>query len=388
MSVLSVLGRKSLAIAIVTALFVGTIGAAALGLVGSPSVVGVENTFGPVTAEETTVESDLIVENPNPIGLGSGDLTLEYGIRMNEISMASGSREGLGLERGTTITEFETSLENERIPEWWVSHVEAGERTTLSIHADVYSSRLDRSAGTPTVEREIETDLIGSFDSTEPRPVEADSPLLSDPVAYVNETSAEWGEVRDGATPIEMGFLVYNPQAYPIVVSELGYEITMNEVTVGEGAVEETHVIGSEETEEVDLLTEMKTESLDEWWVSHLDGERNGHQVSELRIEFYAVIDLSALGGGEVTVPLDTLTYEETVETDIFDEGLSHGSDDGGGDDGREVTSEDGDDDRADDERGDDSASEERTGDDGQTGEGSDEGATGEDEIDDGVLPL
>jgi LEA14-like dessication related protein len=209
----------------------------------------------------------------------------------------------------------------------------------------------------------------------------------------VEETRAEWSEVEESATPIEMEFLVYNPQSYPIVFSELGYEITMNEVTVGEGAVEETHVIDAGDEEEVDLRTEMDADALDEWWVSHLDDEGAGHQVSELRIEFTAVIDLSALGGGEVTVPLDELTYEETVETDLFDEGLENesGSDEGDGEDPQ------GEDDRSDDGSADDgsesaSADDETSGDGGNSndaddGSAGDEGSVGDEDGDD-WLPL
>ena len=41
--------------------------------------------------------------------------------------------------------------------------------------------------------------------------------------------------------------------------------------------------------------------------------------MSELRIEFYAVVELPT--GDEITVPMDELGYEETIRTDIFDEG-------------------------------------------------------------------
>jgi hypothetical protein len=41
--------------------------------------------------------------------------------------------------------------------------------------------------------------------------------------------------------------------------------------------------------------------------------------VSQLRVEFYAIVELPT--GDTVTVPLEGLTYEETIETDIFDEG-------------------------------------------------------------------
>ncbi|MFC7137390.1 hypothetical protein ACFQRB_14970 [Halobaculum litoreum] len=76
-------------------------GAFALGVVGAPSVVGVENRFGEVTTETTTVESDLIVNNPNPIGVQLGGLTADYAVSMNGITMAEGTKEESRSRPGT-----------------------------------------------------------------------------------------------------------------------------------------------------------------------------------------------------------------------------------------------------------------------------------------------
>jgi hypothetical protein len=127
--------------------------------------------------------------------------------------------------------------------------------------------------------------------------------------------------------------------------------------------------------------------------VSHLDEKRAGHQRSELVIEFYAVVDLSALGGGEITVPLEALTHEESVETGLFDEGLHdqhEGSADDDADDGGDP---DGDDEGTDKRResddghdGDDGADDGIDDDDGDEDEGSSD--DGDDGDDDGVLPV
>ena len=164
------------------------------------------------------------------------------------------------------------------------------------------------------------------------RPVNADAPLVDDPVLYVNETRGRWGTVSEEETPIEMEFDVYNPNLEPYVVSEIGYDVTMNGVEMGSGSTDSEYVIPSYGSETVELSAALRNERLDEWWVSHLNESDNGHQVSDLRIEFYAVVELPT--GEELTVPLDALTYEETIETDIFGEGSDTGnstdSDDGG----------------------------------------------------------
>ncbi|MFC4360007.1 LEA type 2 family protein [Halobium salinum] len=286
--------------------------AVATGVFGAPSVAGVDNRFGPVDDETTAVETDLHVSNPNPLGVSFGDATVDYAVSMNGVGMAEGTKSGVALDRGASTLAFRTDMHNERIPDWWVSHVRNDERTTLTVDASV-SSPLLGGAGVdaPAVEREVETDLVGGFASNETRPVNASRPLVSDPVLYVNETDAAWGEVNDSATPIDTNFTLYNPKPVPVALTEVGYTVTMNDVTVGQGASDRTYVVPSGEARTLETTTRIDNSELDEWWVSHL--QRN--QTTDLRIEFYATL---RVGGDSIRVPLDSLTYEKTFETDVF----------------------------------------------------------------------
>ena len=315
-------GKLRIAVVALAVVAAAVGGAFALGVLGVPSVAAVNNSFGDVTNETTVVETDLVVSNPNPIGVGLDGVTVNYTVSMNDVEMATGGREGVSVASGNSSLAFETELANDAIPPWWTSHVENGERTTVTIDATVASEVLGRSANL-TRTREIETDLIGAFTSDETRPVNADAPLVDDPVLYVNETRGRWGTVSEEETPIEMEFDVYNPNLEPYVVTEIGYDVTMNGVEMGSGSTAEEYVIPSYGSETVELTAALRNERLDEWWVTHLDESVNGHQVSDLRIEFYAVVELPT--GEGLTVPLDALTYEETIETDIFDEGLHRG---------------------------------------------------------------
>ncbi|WP_418284793.1 LEA type 2 family protein [Halorubrum sp. DTA46] len=364
-------------------------GAYALGVVGVPGVAAIDNTFGDVTNETTTIETDLVVSNPNPVGVGLDDVAVNYTVSMNGIEMAQGGREGVRIGTGNSTVELETAMENAAIPPWWTSHVRNGERTTVDIDATVTSGRLDRSVAFAR-SHEIDTDLLGAFNSEETRPVNADSPLTSDPVLYVNETRAEWGVLGDSETPIDMEFVVYNPNLEPYAITEIGYDVTMNGVEMATGQTEEGYVVPSRSTETVEFTTALQNRQLDDWWVTHLDESVHGHQVSDLRIEFYAVIELP--GGGEVTVPLDELTYEETVETDVFDEGDAVRESGG--------SESDEDDETAADSETDDDGSGGET-DDGSDGDGSDDSTDDDstddgdggsdddsDDDDDGILPL
>ena len=310
--------------AVVLALVLVAIGAAfAAGVLGTPSVTDVENRFGGVNETTTTIESNLTVSNPNPFGASLGGLTVDYAVEMNGIRMAEGTKTGVSVPRGTSTLPFTTQMANERIPSWWVSHIRNGEQTTLTVDADVRSSAAGASFGAPQVTRSVDTDLLSQFNSSRPQPVNASAPLVSDPVLYVNETSATWGEVTNERTELRVAFVVYNPKSYPVGTTELGYDLSMNGVTLGEGATESGVVVPPGETRTIETTTRIRNENFDEWWVTHI--ERN--QVSELEIDFSARFDLRAT---TVEVPLTPLDYTKTVETDIFgskpDTGASEGA--------------------------------------------------------------
>jgi LEA14-like dessication related protein len=277
---------------------------------GQPSVDGVDNRFGAVNETTTVIEGDLRVSNPNPAGATLGGLTVEYAVEMNGIRMATGVKKGISLPQGESTIPMTTALKNERIPGWWVSHIRNGERTEVAIDADIHSSLLGASFGAPEVTRPIETDMLSAFNSTERRPV-GEEGANGEPVFYIEETSARWGSVDESATRIEMRFVVSNPNPYPVPISELSYDATMNGVEMGSGATEGYGVVPPGETRTIRATTVLNNENIDEWWVTHL----NNDQVTQLRIDFAARIELPT---GTIEIPIPPLTYTETIETDIF----------------------------------------------------------------------
>ena len=309
---------KRLILALVVGLVVLGGGLIALGVVGTPAVDDVSNTFGEVTEDETVIKTDILIENPNPIGLGLDAAEVTYSVGMNEIHMANGSVDDVSIERGETAIPAKSTLKNEAIPEWWLSHVERGEQTDVIIDATLMTDRFDRSVDY-THTTAIETDILDGIRSDEQREINADHALASDPMLYINETDASWAEPTDSETPVEKTFLFYNPNTEPYALSQVGYEITMNDVSVGEGETDSEVFIEGHSEEELDLTTAIDVTSLDEWWITHLDESIHGHQVSQFRIEFWATVELP--GGEEITIEVEELTYEEFIGTDIFDEG-------------------------------------------------------------------
>lgn len=288
-------------------------GAFAAGFFGVPAVASVDNEFGGVNESVTQVETALTVNNPNPVGVSLGGVRVNYSVALNDVTVADGEKRGVGVGAGNSTVNLTTDLRNSRIPAWWVTHVNGGESSKLLVDATVTSSTLGRSVSFQPANRAIDTDILGQFNTSEARDVDANAPLVSDPVLVVEQRNASWGEATSRETPIDLTFRVHNPKAQPVAISSVGYDITMNDVDVGDGDTEDTVTIPGGETRTVSFPTTIRTQALDDWWVSHLRND----QVTNLTIDFYAEVALPGTDES-VRVPLDALTYEQTIETDFF----------------------------------------------------------------------
>jgi len=328
---------KYLAVAAVALILLVVLGFV-LGVFGAPSVDGVQNRFGPVNDSTTTIYTDLAVSNPNPVDITVGGLGIAYTVHMNDVTMASGDKQGVDLGNGNDTLAFTTHMRNERIPEWWYTHVRNGERTELLINASVSHGLLGGNEFEFPQEETIETDILGGFNSSEPRPINADQPPVSDPVLYLNETAARYGEnITRERTPLATSFTVYNPKPWPYTVTEIGYTIEMNGVVVGEGSTERPYAIppGSETTLRAETV--IRNERLDGWWVTHLRND----QVTNLTIDFYIVVDPEpgdAIPGTVDPIRLDSDKFDHhtTIETDIF--GTKNATDGPSGESGADRT--------------------------------------------------
>lgn len=281
------------------------------GVLGFPGVTDIQNGFGTVNDSTTVVETDITVNNPNPFALPVGGVGVDYSVTMNDIAFGEGQKDGIGLPAGESSFTLRTYLNNSKIPAWWVSHIRNDEQTAVEVSADI-STGIGYSMSQKPVDRTLRTDILGTFNTTEDQPVNANAPFVEDPVVVIRQRNATFGEVSRSETPIEITFVVYNPKNVPIVLSELDYDMTMNDVDVGEGQTSETYVIEPKSTEQIETTARLKTTRLDEWWVSHLQND----QVTRLFIDFSARLSVEGLGA--TTVPMEGLDYETFFETDFF----------------------------------------------------------------------
>ena len=61
---------------------------------------------------------------------------------MNDVDMASGTKEGIDVHTGASTLNFTTRMQTPKIPDWWVTHVRNDEMANVTVDANVRTSLL------------------------------------------------------------------------------------------------------------------------------------------------------------------------------------------------------------------------------------------------------
>ncbi len=289
------------------------------GVLGVPSVESVDNRFAGVNESTTVVATTLELTNPNPFAISLGGLAVDHTITMNGVEMGSGHQEGITLRQDNATVPFRTFVDNGQIPEWWYTHVKNGERTRVTVHADVSHGLVDEAVSVQR-QRTFRTDVLTGFNRSETRAIDANLGFVEDPVLYVNETTAHWGaNVTRRWTPISLNATVYNPRPFPYTITAVGYTIEMNGVEVGAGRTARGVVVPGNSAETVQARAVIDNSRLDEWWVTHVErGQR-----TNVTVDLFVLVDPPEwLPGDTDTIRIDhpRLDYETSFETDVFGE--------------------------------------------------------------------
>ncbi|ELZ22977.1 LEA type 2 family protein [Natrinema limicola] len=277
--------------------------------VGRPQVESVDNGWGTVTADRTEVETQLTVDNALLLRVGGPAADISYTVSMNDIEVATGEKNRINLDGDETTVAVSTWLDNDEIPEWWASHVNRNETTTVRVEPDVVVNyagiRLPATEWTRT--QTVHTNLLEPLETNESQRLQvAGQTLLA-----VNETNAQWGTATATRTPIDASATVTNPTPLPVPITELRYTVRLNGIVVGQGIAGQQTVLRPNSTRTLEATAMVNNSKLDEWWVTHL---RNDER-STLTVDFTATL---AYGGVQRTVPLEFLSYEQPFETDLL----------------------------------------------------------------------
>ncbi|PSP81094.1 hypothetical protein BRC81_01510 [Halobacteriales archaeon QS_1_68_20] len=294
-----------MALLVVLALVTGGLVAAGVVDVAPPTVESVESEWGQVTENSTGLRTQVVVDNPNPVGL-PGVLSVKYTASMNDVVLVSGKEGGVGLSSGETTIELTGRMDNDRIVQWWVDHVNNGEQSGLEITAEV-DGPLGISKTVPVREATFETDLLGHLAEGGPTEVTVDG----ETVLRVSDRQASWGQADAEETPVTFSATVENLRDEPISVDGFGYEVKMNDVVIGTGETAEGVDIAPGSSERVEVQAVIDTQKMADWWASHV---RNGEETN-LSVSVYGYVEDD---GERQRLPMNVVDEDIAFSTDFL----------------------------------------------------------------------
>lgn len=296
------------AVGVAVALVLGTAGVGLLA-VDRPRVTSVDNDWGTVTSERTEVETQLVVDNPMVLRLGDAVADVNYTVSLNGVVVATERERRVRLSGPRDVVNVSTWLDNDDIQEWWVTHVNRNQSTTVRVDPTValQYGGVALPAGRLTRTRTVNTGLLEPLRIERNRRLEA----FGRTVLIVNGTDARLRHATIDRTPIHASATLTNPLSVPVPVTRVNYTIRMNGVVVGNGTAARGTVIPPGATRTLEARAAIDNAKLDEWWVTHLRND----ETTRLSVEFDATV---GFGGVERRLPLEFITYNRTVHTDVF----------------------------------------------------------------------
>ena len=99
-------------------------------------IIDVSSSWGKVSLETTSINIEVVTNEPD---LSKVPLKVDCNIYLNEVNVVSGLGEDLCIvpyENGSSV-HFSVTFDNEKIIDWWVSHVNNGEQTEVRIEGKI-----------------------------------------------------------------------------------------------------------------------------------------------------------------------------------------------------------------------------------------------------------
>jgi len=253
-------------------------------MLGKPEIRGISHEWGKVTPSTTEILTSIQVYNPNPIPLPLKDVLTE--IYMNDIKMGQGSALKAEIKANSESTiVISTKLENAKIPEWWISHVKNGEKSTMNVKGYlVFDLKITEFKWPFELSNPVETDILVGLNSDIPQKINVGPITLT-----IKSFKSRWGEVNEDYTEIITLATIYNDNPIPIPLTKFHYLVEMNEIKLVEGSSDALTIIQPKSDAMLTFVTRIENRMLDEWWVSHI---KNGEK-TKVKIVLQPVIEVT-----------------------------------------------------------------------------------------------
>jgi len=304
--------KKRRIIGIIFLLFIGIIIVGFItGILTIPSIKNISNRWGNISDDATEIISSITIENNNPFKITIPRVKVDYTLKMNNIEMAHGEIQNINLQKGDTTIEVISYLDNSKIPEWWISHIKNNETTIVDIEpmvvidAEFTGPHID----TPSKTIPVNTNLLQAGNMFDEKPIEIGPINIT-----MKSISAEWGNVNNKTTELIFDVIMYNPIPLNLPMPQIRYNISMNNITIGNGSITDNLILKANNDSIINLITRIDNNQLDDWFISHLQNDE--HSILEITIN--AEIEYE-----EISYLVDDfLIYTYEFDTDILGHGL------------------------------------------------------------------
>jgi LEA14-like dessication related protein len=243
---------------------------------GKPEIRNISYEWGELTNSTTEIITNVTVFNPNPIPLPLKDVRTE--VYLGDIKMGEGSALQSEIKPNSESTVvISTKLENSKVPQWWVSHIQNNEESLLKITGNlIFDLKLTDFKYPFEFSSPIETNILAELNSAQPQETEAGPVSLT-----IKSIESHWGNINKGYTEIMSAVLIRNDNPYPIPVTKFNYSIVMNGIAIAEGSSDISTTILPTHEETLSLTTKLDNGMLVDWWVSHIEaGEKTQGKIT------------------------------------------------------------------------------------------------------------
>lgn len=293
-----------------------------------------------VSEETIEISSEAWINNPNPVGLSIGFIDLKYSAEANNMTLASGKLKDVKLGTGNNTKTFNTTLNQGKIPDFWVKHLENGEKSQIAVPITV--STPVKSITVEAFSKEIRTDLTDKIEKNlnsiegqyeGPGIDKSRNGLTVEvrPELEVKEVKASWGNISPQTTETNIDIRIHNPNAYAVPTPAFAGNATLNNVTLAKWdanaepltTLAENGMIAPGETENLRFKVGLRNEKMDDWLETHVERKEyteadiNAHMIFEFNEKKYSV----PAGGLKCQFNVQTAILVENVTTNFNNQG-------------------------------------------------------------------
>jgi len=253
-----------IAVILILMVWVGYLGYVAINL--KPKVIA---EWGYVDDRTTELWFHIYLGKDIPISISIDNLTIEWaGIKIGKI-------ENMKLGFMQDRVDGVLVIDNYKVIDALKNHIKNNEKSIIkmSVQASIF--------GIPFLKKdfsqEVETDILSYFDIT----TESRGSLIKTPA--IEGIISKWGPVEDNSIIVFSDIRLYNPNSFPVPVSDITFDTTANGYEIADGKLIDSVVLPAKGTAIAKVEVEIDASQLPKVWAEHI---KRGEE-SELNITVY-----------------------------------------------------------------------------------------------------